>query len=54
MKKTTMKVKERRTVMIAIRTTPAIKRMLEELALKGFRSAARENERLIIEAHSKL
>lgn len=43
-----------KTASISHRTTPAIKEMLEELAKRGYRSAARENERLIIEAYEKL
>jgi len=46
--------KELRTANIAHRTTPAIKKMLLALAEKGYRSPARENERLIIEAYEKL
>jgi len=45
---------ERRTAKIEHRTTPTIKSMLAELAKKGYRSPARENERLIIEAFQKI
>jgi len=50
----TKKPIERRTANIAHRTTPEIKKMLEELARRGYRTTARENERLIIEAHQAL
>lgn len=46
--------KESRSSKIEHRTTPAIKQMLATLAEKGYRSPARENERLIIEAYQKL
>ena len=46
--------KELRTAKIEHRTTPAIKKMLKELAEKGYRSPARENERLIIEAYEQI
>ncbi len=52
MKKT--KKKELRTAKIEHRTTPAIKEMLERLAEKGYRTLARENDRLIVEAYKKL
>lgn len=42
--------KELRSVKIEHRTTPAIKQMLTDLAQKGYRTAAQENERLIIQA----
>lgn len=51
---TTKKPIERRTANIAHRTTPVIKKMLEELAKRGYRTTARENERLIIEAYKQL
>lgn len=46
--------KELRTAHIAHRTTPAIKKMLVDMAKQNYRSPARENERLIIEAFEKL
>ena len=48
------KDKTLRSVTITYRTTPAVKEMLVALADKGYRSPARENDRLIIEAYSKL
>ena len=47
-------VKELRTAHIVHRTTPAIKKMLVDMAKQNYRSPARENERLIIEAFEKL
>ena len=46
--------KETRTVKIEYRTTPAVKDKLKKLADLGYRSPARESERLIIEAYEKL
>ncbi len=46
--------KETRTTKIEYRATPAIKAKLKKLADLGYRSPARENERLIIEAFDKL
>ena len=53
-KKTTTKKKGRKSTAISHRTTPEIKQMLEGLASRGFRSPARENERLIVDAFEKL
>jgi len=54
MRKIKHKENELRTEKIEYRTTPTIKQMLIKLAEKGYRSPARENERLIIEAYEKL
>jgi len=54
MKKPNKKNKALRTATITLRTTPAVKEMLAALAEKGYRSPARENDRLIIEAYLKL
>ena len=45
---------ENKTAAIGFRTTPSIRKMMEVLAERGFRSMARECERLIIEAYAKL
>lgn len=45
---------KRRTVTVSHRVTPDLKKMLEELARRNFRSTAREIERLIVEAYKKL